>query len=143
MKTIALLASFLLVLALLGSVSAEKEFAKAGLFNISFEMNATHEIKEIEDGIYIRTLDGNIAVDVNRDKSGASNLDAFIKLALPHESSVEKLQIDGKDARLINVLEGGYVVLYYPRTGWCAMIISDLSMKEIPDFFKTLHIEPI
>lgn len=143
MKTIALLALFLLVPALLGSVSAEREFAQAGLLNISFEMDITHEIKNIEDGTYIRTLDGNIAVDVIRDKSGTSNLDAFIKVALPKEYFVEKLQIDGKDARLITATGGGYIALYYPYPGWIVIITSDLSMKDIPDFFKTLHIEPI
>ena len=143
MKTIALLALFLLVPTLLGSVSAEREFAQVGLFNISFEMNRTHDIKEIEDGIYIRTLDGNIVVDLGRDKSGTTNLDEFIKLTGAKHPSVETLQIDGKDARLATTIGGGYIALYYPLQGWIAIVASDLSMKEIPDFFKTLHIEPI
>jgi hypothetical protein len=143
MKPFVLLALFLVSSILVGCAMAEREHVQVGQFNISFEMNNTHEIKNVEDGIDIRTFDGTVSVIVAEDKSGTSTLDDLLDLLDLGYNRVEKIQVDGKDARMISFISGGYIVLYYPQPGWVTQVYSKLPMIETSDFLKSLHVEPL
>jgi len=82
-------------------------------------------------------------VQVNRDNSGTSGLDELINRLTAKYSNVEKLQLDGKDGRLLTGTGGGYIALYSPHSGWMAVISSDLPKMETSDFLESLRIEPL
>jgi hypothetical protein len=135
---------------LIGAASAERENVKVNNFDVSFELNKTHDYKiDTNDGIngsiLIRTLDNPIEISLVKYQK---DLDAAKQL---NNSRASDIMVDGLTGKnFLIVTEQGnsfYGVEYYPdlkdgkaRTYALIAIGTGLDIFTAVDFLKSLHI---
>ncbi len=144
MKIVLLFALVLLPLLFVSYAVAEREHIQSGQFDISFEINKNHEVGYIDDGIKIKTSNGNIEIEVLQDKSGLSSIqkDQILNaLGGMAGGKTDYILIDGKDGKVIYSSKGGYVALYSPVNGYYAVISCSLPAMGTYFFLKSLQIE--
>lgn len=151
---------FLLAVTLIGITSAEREYVKVNQFNVSFDLNQTHDvIVDQGDGINgsakIRTFDGSFtiypakyqkAIPINytwtiEDWAELSSLNILGEIA----------EIDGhKGIIYINSvnMKPQYAAFYHPdiqeehpsETNFAVSITSDLSFYATSDLIRSIHV---
>ena len=139
-----------LAVLLIGAASGAVEHVKVNNFDVSFELNKTHDNKvDTKDGIngsvLIRTLDNPIEISLIKY---ANNIDAAKQLK---NSRAADITIDGLPAKNFLILAQGnsfYGVEYYPdlkdgkaKTYALIAIGTGLDLFTVVDFLKSLHIE--
>jgi hypothetical protein len=144
-KIAALLALMLMPMILFSCATAEREHVQSGPFDISFEMNNAHEVGYIDNGIKIKTSEGNVKVEMIKDESGLSpsEYDQWAaKIFSLAGSKVESLRIDGENGKVMAGKTEGYTAYYRPVDGYYAFIECSLPPMETTFFLKGLKIEP-
>ena len=140
-----------LVLLLIGVTSAESEHVKVNNFDVSFELNKTHDYKvNTEDGfngsLLIRTLDGPIEINLFKYPN---SIDASTILNNKKGSDVTIDGLPAKNSLLLTNQAAAYqLVEYYPdlkngkATTYAVVAIgSGIDLFSVVDFLKSLQIK--
>jgi hypothetical protein len=153
------IAMILVALMLIGVASAEREYAQVNDFNVSFNLNQTHDaVIDIGDGINgsvsIRTFDGSITCNLFRYPEPLKlnstwlreNLAALPKKGVPGE----EIEVDKEKALLIISMSGDtgepiYGAMYYPeireeKASAFISITSTLPFYTTADLFRTIEV---
>lgn len=141
----------LVAFALSCAAIAEKDYAQAGRFNISFDINKTHEIVKEADGenqtITLKTFDGRAEISILKISSGAAK---DVVDAVSHswgETIHDDVRVDGQDGKigLLGTLEYKpfYVIIYPVDLYHQATILSTMPFLDTAHLLETIHIEKI
>lgn len=146
-------------LALIGAASAEIEYAKVNDFNVSFDLNQTHDtVIDTGDGINgsvtIRAFDGSVTYNLVRYPKPLSLNSTWLRdnlIALPTNGvPAEQIEIDKQQGIFIISMSNDtgepiYGVIYYPeiqsgKTNTFVSITSTLPIYTTVDLLKTMHV---
>jgi len=153
------LALILVALMLIGVASAGVEHAKVNGFNVSFELNQTHDVvvdpgNGVNGTLTVRTFDGALTTSFIRYSKPSSvnstwvrdGLIALFKIGIP----AEQLEIDNNQGVFIISMSKDtgkpvYGALYYPdlKTGKAntfVSITSTLPFYTTADLLRTVHV---
>jgi hypothetical protein len=153
------LALILVALMLIGVGSAEREHAKVNEFNVSFDLNQSHDtVVDTGDGINgsvtIRTFDGNMAYSLFRYPKPLSvnstwvqdNLIALSRMGVP----TEQVEVDKNQGIFIISMSNDtgrpiYGAIYYPdmkagKANTFVSVTSTLPFYTTADLIRTIHV---
>lgn len=125
--------------------SAEREYVKVNEFNVSFELNQTHDFKVNSDNgingsIKINTSDGFLILTLSRDSTSAPKTWAQDFIRFLGTSWTELIEIDGGKGVLFSY-PPKYLVLYYPDPKVGITIGSyGLPLNTTADFLRSIHV---
>jgi len=146
-------------LALIGAASAESEYAKVNDFNVSFDLNQTHDtVIDTDDGINgsvtIRAFDGSVTYNLVRYPKPLSLNSTWLRdnlIALPTNGvPAEQIEIDKQQGIFIISMSNDtgepiYGAIYYPeiqsgKANTFVSITSTLPIYTTVDLLKTMHV---
>jgi|WetSurMetagenome_2_1015567.scaffolds.fasta_scaffold21519_1 hypothetical protein len=146
-------------LILIGTASSEVEYAKVNEFNVSFNLNQTHDtVIDAGDGINgsvtIRTFEGSVTYDLFRYPEQISLNSTWLRenlIALPSNGvPAEQIEIDKKQGVFIISISNDtgepiYGAFYYPdmqseKANTFVSITSTLPIYTTVDLLRTMHV---
>lgn len=149
----------LIILVLIGTASAEIEYVKVNGFNVSFDLNQTHDTTvDIEDSINgsmkIRAFDGSMTCNLFRYPKTLSVNSTWVQESLIALSNAgipaEKIEVDNNQGIFIISMSNDtgepiYGVIYYPdiQTGKANIFVSltsTLPFYTTADLLRTIHV---
>ena len=133
-----------------------REYAKVNGFNVSFQLNETHDFKVnqsdgINGSVAIRTFNGSMIVNIFRYPTPRSINSTWVNdyiASFSVNNTVQAIEVDkGQGICVIGNDKGSpwFVVLYDPdltngKVNVVAVIISNLPLYETADLLRTIHV---
>lgn len=135
----------------------EREYVKVNGFNVSFQLNQTHDFKVdqgngINGSVTIRTFDGSMTVDIYRYPTPRSMNSTWVNEGIAREQELklpsETIEVDKSQGYYLIYNNNGYpmfIVFYIPdlingKTNTGVTIVSNLPLYETADLLRTIHV---
>lgn len=147
----------ILILLLVGAVaSAQRDYAQAGPFNVSFDINKTHEIivdpsKNLNQTLHIKTFDGKADVTILNYAISSSTIDlggyTIPEIYIDNMRTYDErsIVVDDRPAYLLISISDTsqiyYFAEYYPSSTCEVRLVSTLPLLDTAHLLETIHIE--